>query len=187
MPTILIRPASTLALYGLALCGLALLPGCGQKTEASQPPPRPAAAVTPANAPLTPSGAPKRRAGWWSFAMAGDSVPRNELCVGEASERKYSTFDQIADPALCSKREFHRAGPGWAFSNTCDFGGGPVTAQGTITGDLTSHYTIAQTVSSDAADVTTNTLEARWTGPCPAGKKDGDMVANGTDTSVLGG
>lgn len=145
------------------------------------------AAETAAGAALVPSGAPLRRQGWWEFRSGREtSGPSDEqLCVGARSETVFSSFDQLAPPDWCATRDFHREGSGWSFSTTCDYGAGPVTIAGTITGDLTSDYLIHETVSSKRTGTREGYLTARWAGTCPAGKKDGDRVIDGYEINVL--
>lgn len=152
-----------------------------------------AAGVTPADAALTPSGAPQRRAGWWEFRTGLDrnSEVQERMCIGARSEKVFSAFDQLAPKDWCSVSDFHRDGDHWAFKTVCEYGVRGMTtvvktiAVGTIKGDLTSDYVVHQKITSQQTDrkghskqpgTREGDLQARWAGPCPAGKNDGDRV-----------
>jgi hypothetical protein len=116
----------------------------GGKGEAA---PEPAQAAPASNA--LHLDAPMRKAGWWEFAavtQSGEAIGKQNLCIGEASEKVYSAFDQITGEAMtgipCTKRDFQQTAEGWAFATTCSPGNLPgmgdltMNATGTITGDI---------------------------------------------------
>jgi hypothetical protein len=132
--------------------------------------------------------APMRKAGWWEFAAVGQSgtaIGKQNLCIGEASEKVYSAFDQITGEAMtgipCTKRDFQQTAEGWAFETTCSPGNLPgmsdltMNAKGTITGDLATQYEVHQTVTS-AGNTMTGVIQAALKGPCPEGRKEGDLA-----------
>jgi hypothetical protein len=76
--------------------------------------------------------APMRKAGWWEFAavtQSGTAIGKQNLCIGEASEKVYSAFDQITGEAMtgipCTKRDFQQTADGWDFETTCSQGNLP--------------------------------------------------------------
>jgi hypothetical protein len=129
------------------------------------------------------AGAPQRQAGWWEFRTGPDHAGPSEeqMCIGPRSEAVFSSFEQLAPADWCPTREFHRDGGDWAFSSVCDYGAGPVTTTGTISGDLSRDYNVHLQV-----DKTTGDLQARWVGAGPAGTKEGDRVISGFKINVLG-
>ena len=113
------------------------------------------------------------------------------LCVSEATEARFSAFDQITQEQLlgykCSRADFHKADNGWAFDVACDSGisasegGGIVTSKGTISGDLRSMYEVHMTVQQ-AGESHSGLIRAQHTGSCPSGRKPGDLVIDGAET-----
>jgi hypothetical protein len=146
------------------------------------------AAATPSAAPSLHIDAPKRDAGWWEFASFGQSgnpMATQYLCIGDASEKIYSAFDQLTGELMtgspCAKRDFKQEGEGWAFETSCNpfdlpmMGDMSINAKGTIAGDMARQYEVQQTVTS-AGTTTTGVIKATWKGPCPEGRKEGDLV-----------
>jgi hypothetical protein len=140
--------------------------------------------------------APMRKAGWWEFAavtQSGTAIGKQNLCIGEASEKVYSAFDQITGEAMtgipCTKRDFQQTADGWDFETTCSQGNLPgmgdltMNAKGTITGDVATQYEVHQTVTS-AGTTTAGTIQAALKGPCPEGRKEGDLVDESGDLLV---
>ena len=138
----------------------------GGKGEAA---PEPAQAAPASNA--LHLDAPMRKAGWWEFAavtQSGTAIGKQNLCIGEASEKVYSAFDQITGEAMtgipCTKRDFQHTADGWAFETACSQGNLPgvgdltMDAKGTITGDIATQYEVHQTVTSAGTTTPTSTL-----------------------------
>jgi hypothetical protein len=106
----------------------------------------------------------------------------------------FSAFDQITQAPLlgytCSKTDFRPAAGGWTFDVACDtgipaaLGGGIVTSKGTISGDISTAYDIQLSVTQ-AGRTPKSTIKAAWKGPCPAGRKPGDLVSGSTVVNVL--
>jgi hypothetical protein len=110
------------------------------------------------------------------------------LCINEATEAKFSAFDQITQERLigtkCSKADFRQTGFTWTFETACDtgisaeMGGGMLTSKGTISGDIHTKYEIRLTVTQ-AGRTMNGTVKAAWKSACPAGRKPGDLAVNG--------
>jgi hypothetical protein len=145
------------------------------------------AASAPASASLH-LDAPARKPGWWEFAALGQSgkaIGKQNLCIGEGSEKVYSAFDQLTGEAMtgipCTRREFTQTADGWAFETSCKpmdlpgFGDLTINAKGVILGDIATQYEVRQTVISGGTTMKGSILAA-WKGDCPAGRKDGDLV-----------
>ncbi len=163
----------------------------GGKGEAA---PEPAAGAPAANA--LHLDAPLRKSGWWEFAAIGQSgtaMGKQSLCIGEASEKVYSAFDQITGEAMtgipCTKRDFQQTADGWTFETICSPGNMPgmgdltMNAKGTISGDIATQYEVHQTVTS-AGRTTTGVIQSALKGLCPEGRKEGDLVDENGDFLV---
>jgi hypothetical protein len=137
--------------------------------------------------------APKREAGWWEFVAVGSSgntIATQHLCIGEASERVFSAFDQLTNEPMtgvpCKQRDFKQDGSGWSFETACDpidlpgLGDLTIRAKGTITGDIARAYEVQQTATS-AGTTMTGGIKATLKGPCPAERKEGDLVTGDSD------
>jgi hypothetical protein len=161
------------------------------------------AADEPASSRSTPTatahrGAPRRKDGWWEFSSVtstGRTVGTQNLCVTAATEAVFSSFDQITQERLigtkCSKAEFTQESGAWKFDTACDtgipaaIGGGIVTSVGTLSGDLTSKYSIELTVKQ-GGETNHGKITAAWKGRCPAQRKAGDLEVNGVlQTNIL--
>jgi hypothetical protein len=137
--------------------------------------------------------APRREAGWWEFVAvgaSGNTIGTQHLCVGEASEKVFSAFDQLTNEPMtgvpCTQRDFKQDGAGWSFETTCDpinlpgLGDLTIRAKGNINGDMARAYEVKQTVIS-AGTTMTGSIKATLKGPCPADRKEGDLVTGESD------
>ena len=76
--------------------------------------------------------------------------------------------------------------------SVCNMGGATTTSHGVVTGDFNSAYTIKISSKREGgAPVqgmpaeTQMSIEAKWTGPCKADQKPGDIImANGMKMNV---
>ncbi|MEO9131679.1 MAG: DUF3617 family protein, partial [Sphingomonas sp.] len=122
--------------------------------------------------------APKRQPGLWTFtdvAANGDELSTDKLCVGEKSEAKYSAFQQIGNGGDCTSRTFTKTASGYSYVTVCGVPDmKPVTTRGTLTGDVSTGYTL-----DEVLDLSVNgdnqKIVAKRTGECPADLTDGQM------------
>jgi hypothetical protein len=148
-----------------------------------------AAALVPAASTAQPAGPPTRKAGWWEMTMAMSApVPMRQkmsMCVDAASEKASGAFATMNQRGNCTTGPVTRTPSGWAFSSTCKQGSMTMTTSGVASGDFNSAYKVDSTTRMNPAPMpqmaeSKMTIEAKWAGPCPAGRKPGDMVmANG--------
>jgi len=144
-----------------------------------------AAVAVPAMAQIVP---PTRKAGYWEQVMTmGGPKPmtmKSQLCTDAAMEKTINAFGQNASQSMCSKNSFRKTPTGYAFESTCKTGNSVTTSTGTATGDFAKGYTVNM-VSKSTPPITPGqaesrmTIQAKWLGPCPAGRKAGDMVMPG--------
>lgn len=122
--------------------------------------------------------APKREAGLWTFtklAANGDELSTDSLCVGEKSEGRYSAFQQIGNGGQCTKREFTQTAGGYNYVTVCGVPDmKPVTTRGTLTGDVTTGYTLEEVLDL-SVNGDNQKIVAKRTGECPADMTDGQM------------
>lgn len=132
---------------------------------------------TPTNVALNAKGEPKRRDGYWelaSFTEQGAPMQKQYLCVGGASEEKFSLFDQV-DAAGCGKQGFKRTASGWSFEMSCKTPYSDTAQKGTIAGDFQGGFLVRQTVTQNGTTMT-GSIRGKRAGECPAQFKPGDLV-----------
>ena len=131
---------------------------------------------------------PTRKAGYWdqTMVMAGNhpTTMKTQFCTDANVEKSISAFGQGASQSMCSKNVIRKTLTGYAFESTCKVGNGTSVSSGTATGDFNTGYTVnmvSKTTPPPAPGMgeTKMTITAKWVGPCPAGKKPGDMVMPG--------
>jgi hypothetical protein len=182
-------------LGGLAAVSLLALGGCGKKSGGSNDEVTSVAIVKPVDSPpLTP---PSRKAGLWAQTISTAGMTQTmKMCLDEAVEQKMKWWGSQAQngKADCEQQSITaHAGGGWDFHSVCKMGeSGTVTSDGSATGDFNAHYKVEMnSVTSGSPMAQANgphktTIEATWTGPCPAGMRGGDMqMANGMTINVV--
>ena len=187
-------------MFGLASLAVVSLAGCGQPSgggnaAAAASPAAPSGAVQAGL--ISPDQAPHLRPGLWvltvGMADAPATGPGTQMCVDEASEARLNAFGQHAPGAQCSAPQFTRNADGAiSFTGDCKLRhGGASHTSGTITGDFNSGYTeqIHDTITGSPMATNgdhTMTIVAKWTGPCPAGQRGGDVtLPNGQTHNIL--
>src|SRR5262249_1623840 len=121
-------------------------------------------------------------------STSGGRSGRENLCISDASEAKFSLFDQITQEAIfgtpCRRRDFRRNPAGWDFDLVCDTGlpasqgGGVITNKGTITGDFETMFEIRSTIGQGGR-AASGVIRGEYKGACPRGFAPGDLVING--------
>jgi len=177
---------------GLAACNRGSKPDEAGKAEApgaqtSAEAPRPAVPTPSARDLMTP---PKRKPGLWEMRMSDKGVgfvQTMRMCIDEATDSKMALWGAQTSASMCRKNLVTRQLDGsFAFAAECDLGsGGKVVTAGTATGDFSSRYLIRGQSTTTGASVpamnrkTEMTIEAAHVGPCPAGRKGGDVEMPG--------
>jgi hypothetical protein len=131
--------------------------------------------------------APMRKAGWWEFAavtQSGTAIGKQNLCIGEASEKVYSAFDQITGEAMTGlARSGTSNRPRMAGTSRRRAVRATCRAWAISPCDVATQYEVHQTVTS-AGTTTAGTIQAALKGPCPEGRKEGDLVDESGDLLV---
>jgi hypothetical protein len=181
----------------MAVCAASLLAlaACSKKTnndvtDVSQVTP-------PKSAAAGPPSPPPRKAGLWEQKIATAGMNQTmKMCLDETVEQKMKWWGSQAQKGKsdCEQQTITpHAGGGWDFHAVCKMGeSGTVTSDGQATGDFSSHYKVEiNSVTSGSPMAQANgphktTIEATWTGPCPAGMQPGDMqMANGMTINAV--
>jgi len=126
--------------------------------------------------------APKRKAGYWEQTMTMQSpramTMKSQFCTDPAVEAKVSALGQAGPGQDCDTTKVTRSAGGFTFESTCRIAGRVTRTKGVATGDFNSNYKLDMTSDSGGAQSRMQ-IASRWVGPCPAGKKPGDMVMPG--------
>ncbi len=123
---------------------------------------------------------PHRKTGMWetTMLMPGGRTMVTSMCTDAATEARYSAF-RPQGPQACKTLNNHPIPGGFAMESECVIGGRTTHSSMTVTGDFQSAYKMEVVGEGAKATPTKVTMNARWTGPCPAGRKPGDMVMPG--------
>ena len=139
---------------------------------------------------------PPRKAGLWELKMSMESLPMPaqafQHCIDATTDKAMNDIGGGARAQQCSKQDMQRAGNTITVDSVCNIGGATTTSRAVVTGDFNSAYTVKVTSKRDGGPATpglpaeTNmTIEAKWTGPCKADQKPGDMImGNGVKMSI---
>ena len=125
-------------------------------------------------APVQADELPVRKAGYWTIAIRFRTpvwgVSYMDECVDAASEKQLSI---LGVPKECSKLDVHvrKNSNGYIVDTQCDLRGVHLTVHQEITGNFDSAYTMKTTRGKEPAIM----IEAKWSGPCPADMKPGDI------------
>ena len=127
---------------------------------------------------------PTRKAGLWEVTlhMASGNMPTQTMkfCTDAATDAELYKFGMNAAQGMCSRYDLHRNGNVATVDTECKMGEMKMTSHSvmTFTGD-TAYNTVIQSRSDPpmmGRAESTMTQEAKWTGPCPADMKPGDLV-----------
>jgi len=147
-----------------------------------------ASATAPA-APAAPATPPPRKAGLWEQKISTGSMQQTmKMCLDASVDQKMKWWgSQAKGKSDCTQQTVTpHPGGGWDFHAVCPMGeSGTITSDGSATGDFGSHYKVEVTsVTTGSPMAQANgthktSIEATWTGPCPADMKAGDMEMPG--------
>ena len=139
---------------------------------------------------------PPRKAGLWELKMSmeGRSMPMQTFqhCIDAATDKAMNDVGG-GMREQCAKQDMQRSGNTITVDSVCNIGGATTTSRAVVTGDFNSAYTVKVSSKRDGGPAipglpaeTNMTIEARWTGPCKADQKPGDVVmANGMKMNVI--
>ena len=131
---------------------------------------------------------PSRKPGYWEQTMAMETgrgmTMKSQFCTDASVEKKMSLLGQNMAGSTCSQSNMRKTAAGFAFESTCNIAGRTITSSGVVTGDFQNSYSI-DTVSKSNPPMpggrgeNKTHIEGKWLGPCPAGRKPGDMLMPG--------
>jgi hypothetical protein len=144
--------------------------------------------------PVLAADLPQRKSGLWEFKVqrfAKENVRTMQMCVDQKTDNAYRQLVDLRRHENCKKVTMRREGDKQLVDAECKFGGAERIAKthAVITGSFDSQYTIESksTLDEPVHDLMEGTtkIEARWTGPCQADQKPGDVfLANGTKYNI---
>ena len=128
-----------------------------------------------------------RKPGLWLIETQMSNSPRKmeqKLCLDAASDAALQKLGgQMAAGMTCAKRNLTRNGNQLIYDGVCTMNKSTVTSHGvtTFAGDITyhtdskSHWDPPMMGRADSS----TTQNGKWSGPCPADMKPGDMIMPG--------
>ncbi len=130
---------------------------------------------------------PKRKSGLWELKMAGAAMGGQAMamsvCIDQANDNALQSTGERMAKDRCSKMDIRREGGRIVTESVCKLDQTTATTRGVFTGDFTTVYKaeISNRYDPPMMGRTEDrmTIDARWTGPCKAGMKPGDMVMPG--------
>lgn len=143
-------------------------------------------------APASALELPPRKPGLWDMRMSveGRSSPamNAQHCLDAETDRLMNVSGANMSKDMCSKYDVQQVGSTIVIDAVCKFGPASTTTKSVVTGSFDSAYTVKVSSSSEggpAPGKSEMTIEARWSGPCAAGQKPGDiMMGNGMKMNV---
>jgi hypothetical protein len=131
---------------------------------------------------------PARKAGLWEMTTTtnGRTMPIKQ-CIDAATDQAMQANTSQSSQRTCSKRDIKKSGDTTTVDSVCTAAGKTLTHHMVITGSFDSGYTMTITTEGDGIPVARNmTIAAKWTGPCAADQKPGDMIMqNGTKINLV--
>jgi hypothetical protein len=129
---------------------------------------------------------PHRKSGLWELKRTS-SLSQGEatfqMCVDQASDDPLRQFAENMKHGTCNSSSVRRAGDKLTVDAVCRIGRNqPITAttHAVLTGDFDSKYTIESKSTFDPPwqgnAQGSALLEAKWTGPCKADQRAGDLI-----------
>ncbi|MFI4974435.1 MAG: DUF3617 domain-containing protein [Caulobacterales bacterium] len=130
---------------------------------------------------------PVRRAGLWAQTITSDRptpLPRFELCLDAASDRRVSIFGRQFRRGACDRYVIWRAADGaYVADSVCRMGSeGAVTSHVVVRGDLRTRYEVTSqrtVVGAPAAAANGRhmmVISATFEGACPVGMQPGQVL-----------
>ena len=134
------------------------------------------------------------KAGLWESTSSSSGpkgaqaqTTKSSMCINEAVQKDMMAFSQTMG-AKCSKNTMRRDGNKYYGEAECAMGNMTVKSQSvtTFTGDAAFRTENRATFSPPMAGMSesTSTQESKFTGPCPANMRPGDMNMGGRITNI---
>ena len=141
---------------------------------------------------------PARKPGLWEMKMVfeGRNTPPHlsQHCIDAETDKLMSAAGNSMNKDMCSKMDTQKVGNTYVIDSVCKMGPSTNTTRSVISGDFGSAYTVKLSSATSGGPnlpgarpdgKTEMTMEARWTGPCTAGQKPGDIImSNGMKMNV---
>jgi hypothetical protein len=153
--------------------------------------------IVAAAAPAAALDLPARKAGLWEIKMSfeGRNTPPqvSQHCIDAESDKLMSAIGSNMPKDTCQKQELKKVGSTFVIDSVCKLGPSTTTSQSVMSGDFNSAYTVKVTSTREGGPAipglapggTNMTIEARWTGPCKADQKGGDVImSNGMKMNI---
>ena len=142
---------------------------------------------------------PTRKAGLWELKMTfvGRNLPATVMrqCVDAATDKLMNADFAGSNAQACSKQDMKTSGGTITIDSVCKFGEATTTSHAVVTGSFDSAYTIDVASTRQGGPPmpgvapgahTHMTIDAKWSGPCAAGQKPGDVImSSGVKMNVL--
>jgi hypothetical protein len=123
--------------------------------------------------------------------MDGMRIPprTNKLCIDAATDAKLMKLGVAAKEADCTTMNISGSGNVRTVDSVCHMNGGEQRTHIAMTysGDGAYHMDMRSQFSPPVAGNSQSHIiqDAKWTGPCPADMKPGDMMINGMKINML--
>jgi hypothetical protein len=125
---------------------------------------------------------PRRKSGLWEMTIGGPAMPgamTMQMCVDEKTDDLARSAGGEMQ-ANCTKNEIRRDGNRVITESVCKLGASTATTRGVFTGDFASSYSFEMKTTYEPAiggmKDGVSQGSARWTGPCKAGMRPGDLI-----------
>jgi hypothetical protein len=127
---------------------------------------------------------PKRKSGLWDIKIsrASSDHPSQmlQMCIDQKTDNMALQMAETIGKQACSKQEIRREGATIVGDSVCQIGETTATSHSVFSGAFNQSYRgeIRSTFDPPLMGKSENltTIEARWTGPCKADQKPGDMI-----------
>jgi hypothetical protein len=135
---------------------------------------------------------PKRKSGLWEIMTSSDAVKDEvrsvHMCVDQKADNLTGAAASTAKK-MCSKNDMRREGNRLTIDSVCKFGPTTAITHSVITGNFDSVYRVDTSSTYDppmgGMKQSHATIDARWTGPCKADQKPGDVIlGNGVKINI---
>jgi Protein of unknown function (DUF3617) len=127
---------------------------------------------------------PKRKSGLWdikiSRAGSGRPVQAIQMCIDQRTDNMAQQMGESVAREACSKQQIRREGNKIVGESVCKIGETTATSHTVFSGefDRAYHGEIRTKFSPPlmGKDENLTLIDAKWTGPCTADQKPGDMI-----------
>jgi hypothetical protein len=127
---------------------------------------------------------PTMKAGLWESSVGREGAPQakgvTRMCMDAAVQKEMMDMGMGTMKTMCAKNDIRRDGNKVYGNAECKFGDATMKSSSvtTFTGDTAYHAEIKSSTEPPMQGMPSgNTVvDAKWTGPCPAGMQVGDVV-----------